>query len=360
MKILLDAHMLDKKETGNERCLKNIALALKKYYPQTKIFLYGNKVLAKNKEFLKKFDGVFVPFNDNGLYRIFIGFNQAIKKFKPDILFSQNFIFFKKNIKTVLLVLDLCFKSYPHFFSLKSNLAFRYFFKRSLNLADKIICISKSTKKNLLRYYPLNSKKIAVVYQAADPVFYFIKDKKKVKKYLKNKFGIKNDYFLVVGNIEKRKQPEKIINVFKKILKKVDVSLVFVGKNKLKIKEKESIKILNYMSDFDLNFLYNGALALIYFSLCEGFGLPIVEAIKTKTPVIIKNLPVFKEIVGNYSFFANNEKELEKKMLILAKDKDLRKKCLRSIFKKEKDFSWKKTAEKIYQLFLSLTKSTKN
>lgn len=352
MKILLDAHMFDKKETGNERYWKNLTLALKKYYPKIKVFLYGNKVLAKNEDFLKMFDGVFIPPFDNGLYRVIFGFNQAVKKFNPDLIHAQNFISFQKNIPNIITVHDLCFKNHPDLFGLKTNLAFKYFFKRSLDLSNAVICVSNETKKQLLKFYDVNPKKVFVIYEAADKTFKYIENKEQVTSKVKKKFGIFHKYFLVVGNVEKRKLPYHIINAFEKVLKKFpNTELIFVGPNKLGIKRTLNIKTLGYVTDEDLNLLYNGAISLIYLSLCEGFGLPIIEAMATKTPVICNNLSVFKEITARCALIIKNNKELTNAMITLIKNDDIRKKYSLLGYKRSKSFSWQKAARETMKLY---------
>jgi len=338
MKILLDTHMLDQKQTGNERYWKNLSEVLEKF-KKVEIIKYNLKP-------------------NNGLYRIFFGFNQTIKRFKPDILHVQNFTPIKKTLPIINTVHDLCFKSYPQFFSLKSNLAFNYFFERSLKLSDAIICDSENTKNGLLNSYKINPKKIFVIYGAADKCFYWIKNKKEVKEKLFKKFKIKNDYFLVVGNIEKRKMSDKIVEVFGKFNKVFPgVDLILVGHNKLRIKENKSIKILGYVSDYDLNYLYNGAISLIYLSFCEGFGLPLVEAMATKTPIVCSDIPVFKEVVEkNNALFIRNEKELFNSMKIFLENNLIRDKYSVLSYKRSKFFSWEKTAWKTIKIYESVLK----
>lgn len=324
MKILVDGHMIGLKQTGNERYWKNLILNLAKFINPENIIIYSN--LEKNKlpKSFQKFT-VFTPKYKNGFYRIFFGFNEAIKKFKPDLIHVQNFTPFKKTVPIVNTVHDVCFKTYLETFSLKSKLAFRLFFSSSLKKSDLIIVPSFFVKKMLLQYYPfLNENKITVIYYATDPVFKFIANKNKVKKYLREKFNINDDFFLVVGEIQPRKRPLEIIATFKKIHKKhPDYLLVFSGPNKMKLKEEKNIKILEYVSDKDLNYLYNGAKALIYYSLCEGFGLPLVEALKTKTKIIDSNIKVFQEIKTNYQ-------------------------------KNPKIFNWKNIARKIFKIYKSV------
>jgi len=356
MKILLDAHMLGKKETGNERYWKNLALSLTKFINPKNIILYSNLPKEKLPEEFKNFT-VFTPKFKNGLYRIFFGFNQAIKKFKPDLIHVQNFAPFKKNIPIVNTVHDICFKTYPKTFSIKSKIAFNLFFNSSLKKSDIIIVPSKFVKNMLLKYYPfLNEKKIFVAYYAADSVFKYIKNKNKIKKFLKEKFNISDNYFLVVGNIEARKKPKEIIEAFKKILKKYPKTLlVFAGPNKLKLKEEKNIRILEYVSDQELNYLYNGALALVYFSLCEGFGLPLVEALKTKTQIICGDIPIFREIMKDIGLFAKDKKQLTQKMIfVLDSNKDKIKFNYLLRKKTKNKFDWLKMSKQIRKIYKKL------
>ena len=359
MKILLDAHMLGQKETGNERYWKNLALSLAKFINPKNIILYSNLPKEKLPEKFQKFT-VFTPKFKNGLYRIFFGFNQAIKKFKPDLIHAQNFAPFKKIIPIVNTVHDVCFKTYPKTFSTKSKIAFGIFFNSSLKKSDAVIVPSNFVKNMLLKYYPfLSGKKIFVTYEAGDLVFKYIKNKNKVKKFLKKRFNISDSYFLVVGNIEPRKRPKEIIEAFKKILKKYPKTLlVFAGPNKLKMKEEKNIRILEYVSDQELNYLYNGALALVYFSLCEGFGLPLVEALKTKTQIICSDIPVFREIMKDIGLFAKDKKQLIQKMFfVLYLDKN---KIKRHFHIKSFNLFWKKTAVNTLKIYKKIYKhSTK-
>ncbi|MGB9883514.1 MAG: glycosyltransferase family 4 protein [Microgenomates group bacterium] len=352
MKILLDAHMLGQKETGNGRYWKNLILHLAKFIDSKNIILYCN--LPKNqlpKEFQKFI--IFTPKFKNGFYRIFFGFNEAIKKYKPDLIHIQNFTPWKKTIPIVNTVHDLCFKTYSQTFGLKSKIAFQLFFSRSLKLSNMIVVPSFFVKKMLLKYYPfLDKNKVVVTYEAADSVFKYIGNKNKVKNYLSKKFNITSDFFLVVGEIQLRKQPLKIISAFKKILKKYPHTLlIFTGPNKINLKEEKNIKIFNYVSDEDLNYLYNGAKALIYFSLCEGFGLPIIEAMATKTPVICSNIPVFREITNNQAIFVNNTKELVPAMKNFLENKDLKQRFSLLGYQRSKFFSWEKTAKKTSEIY---------
>lgn len=356
MKVILDYHNC-KNETGLFRYWRNISINLNKLAKNIEVILYTN--LSKNnlpQEF-QKFN-IYTPKSANGFYRIAYGFSDAIKKLKPDLIHVQNFAPQKKTLPIVTTVHDLCFKIYPNTFSLKSKLAFKLFFQRSLDLSDAIICVSNYTKKMLLKFCIVDPEKVYVIYEAADPEFYFIENKKKVKEYLNNKFKIKTDYFLVVGT-DKRKLPAIIIKVFKEVIKKVpNLNLVFTGPKKIQAKGEKNIRFLGYVSDEALNYLYNGAVSLIYLSLCEGFGLPLVEAMATKTPMICSNIPVFEEIAGNSAIFVKNEKELYQSILKIYQDKKLKKYYSVLSFKQSKNFSWEKTVIKTIKVYRKVLKTS--
>ena len=338
MKILLDTHMLGRKDTGNERYWQNLS----------------NELVRLDKIRIVKYHSSI----NSGLYRIFLGFQQIIKRHQPDLLHVQNFAPWKKTTPIVLTVHDLCFKEQSKWFGFKTRLAFQFFFKRSLNLADIIICVSKNTKKQLLNYYSVSPAKIRVVYEAAANSFYYISVRSRLKEELKQKFQLDKPYFLVVGNVEQRKQPELIISAFKKTLKQYsNMQLVFVGPNKLKLKAQKQIKFLNYVSDTDLNLLYNGATALIYFSLCEGFGLPIVEAMACRTPIICSNIPVLREIATQSALYVRNKNELSKAMENLIKDKSLRYKYSKLVSQRSSYFSWQKAAKQTLAVYQNMLES---
>ncbi|MBI5123635.1 glycosyltransferase family 4 protein [Candidatus Roizmanbacteria bacterium] len=349
MKILLDTHMLGQKESGNERYWKNLYSTLFGHKNE------GYSVYKYSQEL------------SNGLYRIFSGFNKAIKSIGPDIIHVQNFTPFVKSVPIVNTVHDLCFKSCPDSFGIKTKLAFKFFFKHSLNLSDAIISVSQSTKKNLLRYYKVDRSKVFVIYEGVDPIFKYIKNKLRVKNLLKDKFEISKDYFLVVGYKGKRKRADRIIESFKELIKtNKNIQLVLVGPEDSSFDKQyqdlviyNRLKILNYVSDEDLNLLYNGALSLINYSSCEGFGLPLIEAMRCKTPVICSDILVFREITDGSALFVNNGKELTKIMVDLIKNEGVKKKYSLLGYKRSKFFSWDKTAQetlKIYKWILETKK----
>jgi glycosyltransferase involved in cell wall biosynthesis len=350
MKVLLDAHAAIQKKTGIGRYTDNLITYLPKMSKrEISLSLYTHPPTPR-KYF--RFPSYQAPFK-NGVFRVFWGLNRAILKLRPDIVHINNFAPIMKTCPIVVSVHDLCFKTHPKKYPLKNLLAFKLFFSVSLKKANAIICVSEAVKSNLLRLYEVNPDKVYVTYEAVDPIFGPIVSKRRVENLLKKKFGIKDKYFLVVGNIEPRKEPFGIIEAFKSLQKKYkDTSLVFAGPNLLVKKlSGKKIKTLGFVTDNDLNLLYNGSLSLFYFSSCEGFGLPLLEAMSCKTPVICSNLGVFKEIVKDSAIFVRSKKELVQGMERIIKDKNFRRKLSLKGYKQAKAFSWKKTAEETLEIY---------
>ncbi|MCS7093520.1 MAG: glycosyltransferase family 4 protein [Patescibacteria group bacterium] len=359
MRILFDAHHLGSEETGIRRYSVNLIFNLKRFYSsEIELILYSNTPKERLPREFQSFE-IYTPRFKNGLYRILHGFSEAIEKTNPDIIHVHNFSPVRKKLPTVNTVHDLCFKLNHQWFSLKSNLAFLFFLGKSIELSDYIICPSSIVKKKLKKFYNVKeNQKIKVIHHGnVEEIFFYIKNKKKVFNYLKKKFNLEEEFILVVGNIEKRKQPELIIKSFKELRKRIEkISLVFVGPNKMKIKQERDIKILNYVSDRDLNFLYNGALCLVYFSQCEGFGLPIIEAFSTRLPIILNSIQPLNEIGGNAVLYSNDFKDLSLKLEKIALDRNLRAKYSKLSFERSRKFSGKTMAMKTLNLYFSLYK----
>jgi len=229
------------------------------------------------------------------------------------------------------------------------------------NFSHKIIAVSETAKKDAMEILHLPEEKITVIYEAADEI-YFPRGELSVNR-VKEKFNIKNQYFLCVGTREPRKNIDRVVMAFADVVEtNENLSLVIVGKygwgeDKLKIKnEKLKIKLLGFVEKEDLACLYSGAVALVYPSLYEGFGLPILEAMACGCPVITSDQGSMKEIAGKAALLVLPENVFE---ISLALSKILRNKSLAENLRIEgriraKEFSWEKTALKTLAVYRSL------
>lgn len=235
----------------------------------------------------------------------------------------------------------------PLLYSLK-RLGYRAITRRAVFASRAIIVPSFSTKKDLLKHYDVPQEKIHVTYEGVDDM----NDDEKapiIKDTLSN-------YFLYVGNVYPHKNIEVLIDAFEMV--KGNISLVFVGKDnyfysRLKNKSRGNKRIIfaGEVDDKELVWLYKHAKATILPSLYEGFGLPAVEAMHVGSPLIVSDIPVFREICQDAPLYFNpqNPNELLTQMskLLMAGDehKVERGKQIASIYK------WVKMAEKTVKIY---------
>jgi glycosyltransferase involved in cell wall biosynthesis len=222
--------------------------------------------------------------------------------------------------------------------------------------ATKIIAISESTKKDLIELFGTDKSKIEVVYLGNS---LFSKSNNKIG------FEIPKKYLLFVGSRGGYKNFTKFINSVSGILKQdKDLFIVCAGGGKFNTKENHFLlelgiidQVVQYnFDDSSLAKFYKNALAFIFPSLYEGFGIPVLEAFACDCPLICSNTSSLPEIAGEgaYYFDPNKEVSIKNAVLQVLEDLDLRKSLVVKGQERLKDFSWKKTAEQTKKIYESV------
>ena len=217
----------------------------------------------------------------------------------------------KINIKTVVTIHDLIFIRYPHLFKNIDRKIYYKKFRSACERADKIIAVSEQTKKDIIDFFKIQESKIIVVYQGCNKVFQSsisIKQKKEIIK----KYQIPNHYLLYVGSIEKRKN---LLTILKTLKELPNQRLVVIGEGKsykvecLRFITKNNLSnrviFLSELSLQEMAAIYQSAQIMIYPSIFEGFGIPILESLFSKTPVITSKGGCFSESGGKGSKYIN-------------------------------------------------------
>lgn len=275
-----------------------------------------------------------------------------------------------KKLTFCLTIYDLIPVLFPQFFQFNRE----HLIKQVLNNLepeDWIICISNSTKNDLCNYMKtINPDRVFVTHLAASTLFYPCSDAQK-NLTVKIKYTIPSTacYFLSLSTLEPRKNIDSIIRCFAKLVQQEHISdlyLVLVGTkgwdygkifDEISIYPflKERVIITGYVADEDLAALYSGALAFVYPSFYEGFGLPPLEAMQCGVPVITSNTSSLPEVVGDAGIMVSptDTDALCQSMLKVYDNPSLRAAMSLKSLKRAKQFSWEKCTQATINVYKS-------
>lgn len=207
--------------------------------------------------------------------------------------------------------------------------------------SDRVIVPSGATKKDLIKL-GFDEAKIRVIPEA--PAANFKRATEEGIARLKSKYKIGGKYILAVG-VDPRKNSDRIIKAFDLVRAGRDLKLIFVGQAKyMKIEENRNIRIAGHVPPADLPAFYSGAEALVYPSLYEGFGLPILEAFACGTPVVTSNVSSMPEVAGEAAVLVDPE-DINSISEGIKKALEGPKGLIEKGMERIKQFSWEKTAK---------------
>lgn len=263
-------------------------------------------------------------------------------------------------VPTVISIMDLAFFHFPEYFTKKDLTQLHNWTSYSVKQAKRVITISQATRSDIIKLYGITGEKISVIYPG-------IKEESNIvnnisMSEIKSKYNISQEYILFVGTLQPRKNIEKLIESFSLLLRKNEsentkLQLVIVGKKGWKYESilsapkrfgiSERVKFLDFVPDEELASLYRHAQLFVFPSLYEGFGLPVLEAMKHGCPVLTSNISSLPEAGGDAAIYCDpeNSKDIAEKIEKIIKDSSLRKEMIEKGYKHIKNFSWEKAAK---------------
>lgn len=306
---------------------------------------------------------------------------KVLKREKLDLMHFPHFnvpLFYRG--KFIVTIHDLIILRYPTrrattlgpiLYWLK-NIAFRIVIRRAVKKSAKIIAVSEFAKKDIVHYFKIDPDKVAVTYEACELVG--VQSKLDLGLF-KKRFGITGPYLLYVGNAYPHKNLEGLVDVFKRLKQeKPELQLILVGKEdyfyqRLKrqveelglfdpSKKSQTVIFTGFINDEDLGELYQNCLAYVFPSFYEGFGLPPLEAMTYRVPVVAANTSSLPEVLKSAAHFFDpyNRQEMYTKIKEVIDNQDLRKQLIEKGFKLITQYSWHQCAEvtqKVYNTVIN-------
>jgi glycosyltransferase involved in cell wall biosynthesis len=274
-------------------------------------------------------------------------------------------------IQRILTIYDLIPQFFPEFVTPKV-------LQRGIKILDSIdikkdwiICISEHTKQDFCNYTNMNPERVFVTPLAASNNFYPVTDSDTINQKLAQYQIPPKPYFLSLCTLEPRKNLSFLLRCFANLLAQdptLDLNLVLVGVSGWKNNDifqtvqnnptlKSHVIFTGYIPDQDLSAIYSGALAFVYPSLYEGFGLPPLEAMQCGTPVITSNTSSLPEVVGDAGIMINptDSDQLCQAILDLINNADLRNQLSQKGRDRAQQFSWSKCAQETVEIYKTIT-----
>ncbi|MFT3680939.1 MAG: glycosyltransferase family 1 protein [Ferruginibacter sp.] len=379
MKIGYDGKRAFQNKTGLGNYIRSLLAILTQYYPVNQYILFAPKqtdlfdpssfknikAVSPSSAFYKKFGALW---RRSGMVKdiaaarldIFHGVSNELPKGIK-----------KNNTKTVVTVHDIIFERFPETYNFDERYVHRWKIKYACRVADAVIAISQQTKEDLINYYKVPAEKIFICYQSCNPIFHRTVSEEE-KNAVRNRYQLPGKYFLFVSSIAPRKNLIAVCKAMALLKDKLDVPLVVIGNGK---KEKEEAKQfmadsgmseqlillnelpeskeLSFTTAADFPAIYQQALALIYPSIFEGFGAPLLEALHSGLPVISSNTSSLPEVAGDAALYfpPHDHKILAKHMENVSNDEVLRNEMRRKGFIQSEKFLPQVYAESIMGVY---------
>jgi len=352
MKIAIIADAVDRNNAGISQYVRQLIMQLKQRHELTVIHLRksGDAVYSGVQE-------IIIPkfWHKPGLMRLYV--NLFLRNLDVDVIHHPSTIgsyLFQPNRPLVQTVYDMIPMKLPSTRTFLNSLMYKIFFKPSVRVAKAIITISEHSKKDICSLLQINADKVHVTHLASQHQKPSTNDVERVRKQYK----ISYPYFLFVGTLEPRKNLVRSLEAFAK--SGLNHHFLLVGsrgwkdadifKTISRLNLGQRVHVLTNVPNSDIAGLYAGASALVFASLYEGFGLPVLEAMACGCPVITSNNSSLPEVAGDAALYVDpfNVEDIAKAMKAILKRRSY---FMRRGFIQARKFSWKKTAEQTTRVY---------
>lgn len=287
-----------------------------------------------------------------------------LNRLKADLFISTDgWLSLRTDIKEYDVIHDINFEHHPDFIRPGMLAYYRKFFPQFARKAARIATVSEFSKQDIHDTYRVETDKIDVVYNGCNQHYKALNEKEQSE--IRKHYSRSSEYFLFVSAIHKRKNLANILKAFDDFKEKESnsVKFVVVGNRPAagaqgdfdavlaSMKHLDDVIFLGHLGAEELAKLAGSALALVYASLFEGFGIPILEAFYAETAVITSNVTSMPEVAGNAALLVDPYAvdSIENAMLSIYKDRSLRNQLVERGRQQREKFSWDRTADLLWR-----------
>ncbi len=295
-----------------------------------------------------------------------------LQQHPPDVLFVPSHVLpLYCPVPAVVTVHDLGYRRYPEAHRLFDRYYLDWTTRRHSRVAQQLIADSLATKQDLVEFYGARPERITVVYLGRDETLTPVTNSQTIAK-IKANYNIKGDYLLYLGTLQPRKNLARLVEAFHRAtesLQNKNLKLVIAGKRGWLYNDiykrvqrlglMERVIFPGYVADEAKPGLLSGALAYVFPSLYEGFGLPVLEAMACGTPVLTSNSSSLPEVAGTAALLVDphHTDEIAAGLAKLISNANLRRQLVEQGYQQIQTFSWQKTARQVLEILEKIVNS---
>jgi glycosyltransferase involved in cell wall biosynthesis len=331
--IVLDADVLGRNRTGEETYLLNLLRGLPQVAPDLRF-----AAVTRHPELVPDgVEAIALPARSQEL-RMAWALPRLLRRVRPQLAHFQHALPLGYRGKSVVTLHDLHFERDPSVMGLADRITFKLVVPRAARRADHVLAVSQRTKEDAVELYGLDPATVTVTPHGVDPVF--------------SPGGAPRGYVLFVGAIQARKNPLAAADA----ADAAGLPLVVAGPEKdrrlAQALRERGADVRGWVAQDELAELYRGAEALVLPSRFEGFGVPVVEAMASGTPVVVSADPALREVAGDAAVYAEDGNFGAAVLLALSE----RERLSQAGVERARSFSWDETCRKtvaVYRQVLS-------
>lgn len=339
-RVVVDADVLGRQRTGDETYVRNLLRELAPLAPEA-----GIRLAAVTRRLDLVPEGVEPVELDVRLQELRMAFSlpRALRRLRADLCHTQYALPFRPPCPCVVTVHDLSFAREPRLMGRKDRLVFGRVVPRAVRRATRVLTVSERTKEDLVELYRIPSGKIVVTPNGVDSIFRPLRPGEERPSDTLSQ----GPYVLAVGAIQKRKNQLAALEA----ASAVELPLVVAGPEKdpelAAELRRRGARIEGYVETERLAELYRGAACLVQASRFEGFGLPVLEAMASGTPVVAVHEPALEEVAGDAAVFVD-EDGLAEGIRQALRERD---RLVAAGLERARAFSWRAAAERTLAVY---------